>query len=367
MSVSSGAKRRECAIVQRAAAEEQVVDTNLVTITGIEWLCLVCTAVLAVCTAACACKCVALACTCCECLSIDLLCKAHLVVTKCEAVIASITTSPGTWNRKMRMFSSVTKLCFWNWESTIFKSLLDDVAFHSFSPTWKLRKEKKQTCVLSIESTCKRETFTRAKLKPRGFKKQHDSLPSGSHFGQIRSRNQSAQAVSLHRPPSVLTPVSDNHNVATRHWELVVSLNRDRRAGVKTPSLRREQTHCSGAACSSVPEPQSRRWPWTPRCIAVGQIAREPRRKVHPTFLLRTDVTDSGDRHSTRAACKATHFLKCSTIVVGLRSLLAYFSFALIWKGSRCTKDVRKTWSANECLPPSRNKTRTVYITMEAE
>lgn len=63
--------------------------------------------------------------------------------------------------------------------------------------------------------------------------KKSISLSSRSHFSEIRSRNQSVQTVSLHHPPSVLTLVSDNHYVTTRHWQLILPLKKKKGTGNK--------------------------------------------------------------------------------------------------------------------------------------
>lgn len=200
---------------------------------------------------------------------------------------------------------------------------------------------------------CPLNQLVKVKRASRGFTKQHNTLPSGSHFGEVRSRNQSAQAVSLHRPPSVVTLVSDDHNVPAGHRELVASLNGDRRQAMRTRAVKREPT----ALCSLlIPEPRSRRWPCTPRCTAATRIAREPPHKVHPTSLLRTQLWS----WSTLSAMKAAWRGSLSKIHAVLVLVLCWAVFtscllALVkrerYTGTcqRCTKDVLKKL-AGSCL-----------------
>lgn len=77
------------------------------------------------------------------------------------------------------------------------------------------------------------------KYYTRNWSSQTYSSQVISFFGKVRAWNQSTKAISLHRPPAVLTLIYDNHDVPNRHRELIVPLNKDRNN--QQVSLKNEQ------------------------------------------------------------------------------------------------------------------------------
>lgn len=70
------------------------------------------------------------------------------------------------------------------------------------------------------------------------FFKCSNSPTCGSHFGEVRAWNQSSEAISLDHPPTILTLVSDDHDIPTRHRELVLTLNKGQKQDINTHALK---------------------------------------------------------------------------------------------------------------------------------